>query len=103
MTNMSVMSSARTRTDYDWSISNQRLMKNNEIGDDRRSIFCCHNKISELCRNIMSYNVLVSQYIIFQKSFTTIGHKSVVEDGTLLTRESISKTCAFHNVSFVRE
>ena len=37
----------------------------------------------------MSYNVLVSQYILFQKSFTTIGDKSVVEDATLLTRESI--------------
>ena len=59
-TDMSVMSSARTKTDYDWSISNQCLMKNNEIGDDRRSIFCCHNKISELCKNIMSYNILVS-------------------------------------------
>ena len=97
------MSSARTRTDYDWLIRNQHLMKNNEIDDNLTSIFCCHDKISELCRNIMSYNVLVSQYIIFQISFTTIGHKSVVEDGTLLTRESISKTCAFHDVSFVRE
>ena len=103
MTYMSVMSSARTRTDYDCSISNQRLMNNNKIGDNRRSIFRCHNNISKLCKNIMSYNLLVSQYIIFQKPFTTIGHKSVVEDGTLLTRESISKICAYHNVSLIRK